>query len=252
MSEYAVIGMDPGGLDQLRSIFLERIPDFGDFTDRVGEYWNSEREYKDSLRELAATELPRSLFENPTSPVAANAVVEATLRTLTRRVHGGGESLSQNLITWRYFEFLRDLDPPAKEQFATSLGMLLYGEGTEPDRVGRFTEQVWPLYRLEPGKNPYALSRIFPTFFLMLLSPRANIAVRSDMFQSASKLLLGRSILAAEPFGASAYRDLLTFSEAVFRQLQSWAWRPRDMIDVHSFLWIATSKTYGKSADPSA
>ena len=252
MPEVALDAINLEELDRLRSIFLQRMPDFGDFTDRVGEYWNKEREYKENLRELVAEQLPSSLFSGPTSPQTVDAVLQATLRTLTRHVKGGGESLAQNLVNWRYFDFLRALNDDEKEQFASALGLLLYGDGAEPERVGRFTDRVWPLYRPGAGNNPYALSRIFPTFFLMLLRPCSNIAVRSDMFQLASKQLLGRSILSPEPFGAAAYRDVLTFSEALFRQLQAWAWRPRDMIDVHSFLWIATSKNYGQPADTNA
>jgi hypothetical protein len=254
MPEAAANAIDLDALDRLRSLFLRRIPDFGDFTDRVGEYWNQEREYKEQICELVAAEFPRVLFSDLTSPEAADAIVKATLRALTRRVRSGDTTMPQNLVGWRYVEFLRTLRIEDKTQFAVALGDLLHGEDQEPERVERFTGQVWELYRPVPGQNRYALSRIFPTFFLMFMSPRSNIAVRSEMFESASKQLLGRSILSAEPFNAPGYREVLAFSEAVFRQLQSWAWRPRDMIDVHSFLWIVTrpSSDSAKAHDSNA
>ena len=245
--------IDLHALDGLRSLFLERMPDFGDFSDRVGKYWNHERAYKEQIIDFVHAQLPPSVFEGSLVETAPS-IVQATLRTLTGRVKEAGHDspATQNIVGWRYFEFLRELTPEEKPRFAAAMGDLLYGDGSEPERVGRFTEQVWELYRPDPNNKPYALSRIFPTFFLMFLRPRSNIAVRTDMFVTASKQLLGHSVLEYEPLSASAYEAILTFSEAVFRQLESWAWCPRDMIDVHSFLWIVTrpSSEYTTTHEP--
>jgi hypothetical protein len=60
------------------------------------------------------------------------------------------------------------------------------------------------------------------------------------MFVAAAKQLLDGWLLRYEPFGADDYQAVLDFSEAIRLQLQAWAWLPRDMIDVHSFLWVVT------------
>src|SRR5919112_595171 len=99
--------IDLGELNRLQSVFLKRMPDFGDFTDQVGSYWDLEREYKEHLRELVAAELPRALFSDAGSTDGSGEIVAATLRVLTRRVKSGKHLMSQNLVGWRYLEFLR-------------------------------------------------------------------------------------------------------------------------------------------------
>jgi hypothetical protein len=252
MADFAADTIDPEEFDRLRSDFLEHVPDFGDFGDHVGVYWDQEREYKEHIRILVSGLLPRELFADPDSPTAAAGVVHAARTALTRRVRTGGVTTPQNLMSWEYHDFLKRLVGDEKRRFAAALGELLYGSGDPPERVGRFTDQVWNLYRPSPGNMPYAQSRMFPTFFLMFTDPLSNIAVRTTMFDSASKRLLGRSVLSAEPFRAAGYREVLAFSDAIFRQLQSWAWRPRDLIDVHSFLWIVTEARSRRSKNPNA
>jgi hypothetical protein len=241
--------LDLHALDNLRSVFLDRMPDFGDFSDHVGTYWNVERAYKDAVSELVRAQLPRDLFSD-TPAHNAEQIIKATRYALTGRIKAAGEDspASQNIVGWRYGEFLRTLTASEKARFATALGDLLYTEDSEATRVGRFTDQVWDLYRRPtPGNNPYALSRIFPTFFLMFLKPQSNIAIHTTLFEIASKQLLGHSILVGEPLGTKAYAAVLSFAEAVFRQLESWAWCPRDMIDVHSFLWIVTHPAHNSA-----
>lgn len=73
----------------------------------------------------------------------------------------------------------------------------------------------------------------------MMLNPRYDIAARTDLFSRASRLLLPQSILRDRPFQGDDYRRVLSFAHAVMAALHRWGWSPRDMIDVHSFLWVA-------------
>jgi hypothetical protein len=248
-----MVTLNPESLEQFRSVFLERMPDFGDFSDQDGKYWEYERAYKVNVADFVRAQLHAGLFEG-SSHEYVEQIVQATKRTLTGRVSvpGSNTAIAQNIIGWRYWDFIRKLDHEAKQQFAAAMGDLLYGGGSDAERVGRFTDSVWPLYRPAAKNKPYALSRIFPTFYLMCFRPRSNIAVRTDMFDIASKQLTGDSVLSPEPLGVSGYDAVLKFSEAVYRQLESWAWCPRDMIDVHSFLWIVTrpSSEYAKANQP--
>src|SRR5688572_28790061 len=128
--------IDLHALDGLRSLFLERMPDFGDFSDRVGRYWNYERAYKEQVAELVRAQLPPSLFEGSASANAALIVV-ATRRTLTGRIRSVGESppATQNLVSWRYQDFLRRLDSNEMGRFADAMSDLLYGQASEAERV---------------------------------------------------------------------------------------------------------------------
>jgi hypothetical protein len=233
------IELDSLRLEEMRDRFLARIPDFGDFRDRSSTYWQWERKYKDAFARPCRQALGPEVFPEEMTARGAEDIIQLLSQLLTRR-HEGMEA-PQHLLSWRYFAFLRKLQEEERVRFAEAFRDLLYGEGESPDRVGRFTATMWPIWQRTEGGNPYALSRNFPTLFLMMLSPDTDIAVRTDMFGAASKPLVGDWLLRYAPFSAEHYRDVLAFSSAIRRKLEEWSWRPRDFIDVHSFLWVVTS-----------
>lgn len=232
-------------LAEMYGRFLRRIPDFGDFTEREGVYWREERAYKDELVALAGATLTRELLADDSDAGAAR-VVAAARHVLTARLPSIGQP--QNLVNWRYTEFLGRMDAAERRSFARALRDLLFGDGDSPARAAAFTQAMWRVFLREATSKPYAQARIVPTFFLMLADPERDVAVRTDMFAKATRRLLGRSLLRDAPFGAEEYRDVLAFTLAVRRALEGRAWCPRDMIDVHSFLWIVTTETYAVGA----
>lgn len=243
MSMTERLRLDPAGLEQMRETFLARMDDFGDFGDVPSRYHAEERAYKDEMARLFNVSLPPSLFDartGPEDPEHDRVVTAATLRVLTARLESVG--IPQNVIGWRYVDFLRQLEPPEAATFAPALGELLYGPGESPERVDAFVRALWPVWQRTLGGNPYAVSRIFPTCFLMLRDPRSDLAVRTDMVTRAVKLLRrpGEWLLEYKPFNAPNYRRVLEFAGAIRGALQSWGWYPRDMIDVHSFMWVGT------------
>jgi len=146
----------------------------------------------------------------------------------------------QNLASWRYTDFLRRMSDEENRIFARALGTLLFDNGSDARRAGAFSAVTWPIQKRIAGGNPYAQARLIPTLFLMLLHPKTNITVRTDVFKRAARQLVRRKLLQAAPFSENEYQDVLDFSSAVRLALESWAWCPRDMIDVHSFLWMTT------------
>jgi hypothetical protein len=238
------VTLDPVELERMRLLFLERMPDFGEFTDSDGNYWVQERAYKQELANIAAASFPRNLFSDTSTAVGARAVVTATGSVLRTKLPTIGRP--QNLLGWRYSEFLRHLELKNARLYASAMGTLLYGDGPSALRAEVFAKAIWPLLRGISSGNPFAEARLFPTLFLMLLYPQSDIAVRTDMFEISARNLLGRRVLKDEIFSAAEYQDVLLFSTAVRAALELWGWRPHDMIDVHSFLWITTRKFYGK------
>jgi len=243
---YAADGINDAEFDAMCAVFLRYYDDeFGHFTDQFGPYWLNERAYKDELAIRARKSLPSAMFDKAPKADNASAVITAVQRVLTKPLTHTGKP--QNLVGWRYSLFLRELKTAEKAVFVRALGELLYSDEEEAgNRANRFTDALWPVYRRTAGRsNPYALARIFPTFFLMLFEPLANIAVRTDMFDAAARRLLGRRILRNERFSASEYREVLDFALKIRDRFEVKAWRPRDLIDVHSFLWVAREDSEG-------
>jgi 5-methylcytosine-specific restriction protein B len=232
-------------MEQLREVFLARMPNFGDFRGAGPAYRENERAYKDEFAGLCKDQLLPDLFPDQMTQAAADEVSALTHRLLTKRLETINQP--QNFIGWRSVASLREMEPGERAQFASAFGDLLFGAGESPGRLERFVGTVWPVMDRTLRGNPYAHSRIFPTVFLMARDPVNDIAVRTNKFDSASRTLLGRRLLENAPFDAWQYRVVLDFSRAVYRQLELWAWRPRDLIDVQTFLWVSFSSTYGES-----
>lgn len=246
MSLREALVLDPHSLEQLREVFLARTPNFGDFRATGPAYRENERAYKDEFAELCKGQLLPELFPDQMTQAAADDVSALIHRLLTKRLATINQP--QNFIGWRSVASLREMEPDERVQFARAFGDLLFGSGESPERLERFVGAVWPVMDRTLRGNPYAHSRIFPTVFLMARDPANDIAVRTNMFTSATRALLGQRLLKNAPFDAGQYRNLLDFSRAVYRQLELWAWRPRDLIDVQTFLWVSFSPTYGEAA----
>jgi hypothetical protein len=238
---YDLPQLDPAGLEQMRENFLATLTDFGDFDDVPSQYHRAERAYKDEAARLVHAHLPPALFAGGVEgdPEHSTKVVAATLRVLTTRLQASGTP--QNIIGWRYIDLLRKMNDAERAIFAGAMRDLLHRPGESPDRVEAFVARMWPVWtRAWGGGNPFAVSRIFPTCFLMLADPRRDLAVRTDMLTRAGRLQLPDYLLRYRPFNAEDYRRVLAFAAAVRAALQRWGWSPRDMIDIHSFLWVGT------------
>ena len=237
MPVFPDVKLDATALANAQEIFLTREAEFGDFTETNSRHYAEERAYKDEVRHLFARTITPQLFRSDAG--SPWEVIKAVQHVLTTRLEAGDGP--QNIIGWRYQSFLRGMNEVERMLFARSFGELLYGQGESPEKVERFIRTMWPtMIRVSGQKNPYALTRIFPTFFLMLQDPARDIAVRTDLFSRSSRMLLGSSILQDQPFDAETYRHVLAFSNTVQRALMSWGWCPRDLIDVHSFLWTVS------------
>ena len=235
--------LDSDAFDRYREAFLSRMGDFVDFSLESGTYWTEEREYKVDLVSVAREALGPEVF-SARGKGSLERVQAGLKRILTARLKSIGRP--QNLLGWRYIDVLMTLPPSAAEKFANALGDVLYGTDPIPRRIDAFTKSTWPIFSGGEKGNPYALSRIVPSLFLMLTDPKANVAVRTDMFRAAGDDLTGRRLLIREPFSGKEYEAVREFSRLVFSNLERLGWIPNDMLDVHSFLWIATRTTYNE------
>jgi hypothetical protein len=222
--------------DRMAERFVAYCGDFGTFEDREGVYWQEERRYKDDMAALVASELTPAVLVQEASEDSDAQLVHAVLRALRKKLPTTQQP--QNVINWRYYEFLTNLDSAARAHFATAFRELLTAEGDAPMRVESFTRRMWPIYERNWTGRPLALARIIPTFFLWLREPRDNIAVRTDLFKYVGRELTGTRVLRQAPMSAHEYEDVLSLSRKVFELLERRGWLPRDFIDVHSFLWI--------------
>lgn len=233
------VSLDKEALEKLKAAFLRRYPGFEDFENPSSGFHEEERDYKDELTEEFGRRFSQAPeFDELDSRLVAR-IVEDVQELLKRSLSTIGRP--QNLLNWRYFDFLKHLTPEEKAVFSRAFLDLLFGKDSAAERLGRFNREIWPLLERTDSATP-ALTRSFPTLFLMLQNPEEDIFVRTDLFDRIGRKLTGDKLFAAKPLDPGEYRTALGMARAVTGALDDWGWKPRDMIDVQSFLWSADSQ----------
>ncbi len=203
-------------LDRVHAVF----PGWTGFSDP--RFVKEERAYKEAAAGLAASLLGREPMRELIAEQRYDEIV-ARIEKVAR---------ATNLL-WLHVPrdgdlavlYTAELDLPS---FADALLDLLHGEGSGPQRLGRFA--AYTTNRNLPTKWA------FPTYFLMLLHPETEFFVKPTTTQ---KFL--RDIDAGFDLGPRAsgetYARLLEVVEALREDLAGYG--PRDLIDIQSYVWVA-------------
>jgi 5-methylcytosine-specific restriction protein B len=242
-ASHETLELDEEALNVYREQFLNRMPGFRSFQDSGARYRDWERGYKDELVSLFRQSLNEAAFRGDSLQVGSEInqrLVALLLKALPSNRH------VQNLVSWRYTSFLKELTPEQRTSFATQLYRLLYGDGGAPQRLERFNEYFPQLLAEVSDDSPVPATRTFPTLLLMLANPQVDVIVRSDLTSRVGKALLGRKLLKSGPMDAAQYQEWLRLTNAVKQKLVAWGWDPQDQLDVQTFLWVASSDSYGE------
>ena len=173
------------------------------------------------------------------------------------REHLGEETLSNLIAGWQYDEIMRRLEQLGKAtnllwnrvprqgdlailyrpnldraEFALQLQRLLYGPGPSPQRLQAFADFARRHYL--PNRWP------FPTFFLFLTHPESEFFVQPQVARWFLRFLGMPGVYSAAP-SAEVYATIRDRAEALGDTLQRY--RPRDMVDLQSFLWVCTRES---------
>jgi hypothetical protein len=213
------------GPDKCRRKFLRFFPK-GFHDDK---YVDWERGYKWEAHERWNSMLPRqthrALIDDGESAEAARRAVTIESRT--------------NLLFSFEKMALRDAikGEPGARAFAEGLYDFLYGRGSPQTKFERWTEVVSALPRRQTRVLTWPLVTVFgflalpeEHFFLKPMVTRRAAAEYGFDFQYKSRP------------NWDTYSNLLDFANTVSRDLR--ALRPRDMIDIQSFLWVQGSDEY--------
>ena len=212
-----------------RRAFLRHFP--GGFADETYVAW--ERSYKWEAHRLwrdrigGADELRRRLDAGDHATVAAEAV----------RIESGRAML---------FSFekmaLRDAvvrSPSGAVAFADGLFDWLHGPGTEPDRFQRWVDVVQGLPRRQTRVATWPVLTIFG----FIARPRVHCFVKPRTMQRAADVY-GFDLRYSSTPDWETYGSVLELCRVVRDDLTAAGMKPRDQIDVQSFLWVLGSDEY--------
>jgi hypothetical protein len=210
-----------------RRKFLRFFP--GGFRDET--YLDWERDYKWQTHErweaqLAEPEFRRLLRGRQFAEVAARAV----------RV----EQQSRHSMIFSFEKMaLRDAVkvPAGARIFAEGLYDLLHGAGDLPARFDQWISAVAAL----PRKQTRVLTWPLVTVFGFIAQPKIHIFLKPNTTRAAAKAYGFDFPYASRPSWAT-YEQLLAFAAKIRRDVHDL--KPRDMIDIQSFMWVQGSDEY--------
>ena len=207
--------------------FLRMFPKgFGDRT-----YIEWEREYKVETHErwqevLNETEFARLMRAGDNAEIAARAI----------RV----EQRSRHSMIFSFEKMaLRDAtrSPDGAEMFAKGLYEFLHGSEELSVRFSRWVDAVGSL----PRKQTRVLTWPVLTVFGFIAQPRVHMFLKPNTTRRAAEAYGFDFHYSSKP-SWETYQSLLAFAQQVRRDLRDM--RPRDMIDIQSFMWVQGSTEY--------
>ncbi|HTE39219.1 MAG TPA: hypothetical protein VK629_00220 [Steroidobacteraceae bacterium] len=216
------------GAARCRRHFLHHFP--GGFRDET--YLDWERDYKWATHQrwnevLSRTEFRRLLGAREYAEIAARAV----------RV----EQRSRHPMIFSFEKMaLRDAvkTAPGAKQFAEGLYEFLHGRSSL-DR--RFTDWATVVGSL-PRRQTRVLTWPLLTVFGFIAQPDQHLFLKPTVTRIAAKKY-GFDLLYSSKPTWETYASVLAFADTVRRDLRDL--RPRDMIDLQSFIWVQGSEEYG-------
>ncbi|GAA0796470.1 DUF3553 domain-containing protein [Marinobacterium sediminicola] len=213
-------GIKYQSLPQSIQFFLAQFPE-GFYGKKFREH---EREYKNKAHTLAQELLGQVPYD---SLLETEDYVEIAKRAL-KIVN------ATNLIFPNEKMSLKDglVEPSAQKEFAVALHSLLYGNGVLEKRFVAFAKV---LEKIEAAKWTTA------TYFLFIVDPSKFMFVKPTITQYSSELC-GFEINYKPQLNWLTYKSVLSFSEYLFSEISDL--KPRDMIDVQSFMWCIAPGTY--------
>jgi hypothetical protein len=216
--------MSPGAV-RCRRKFLRAFPN--GFRDETYLEW--ERNYKwnahERWEELLGRDAFRSLLRKEEFSEAAGRAVKIESRT--------------NLLFSFEKMAVRDAikSPAGAQHFAEGLYNFLHGTGTLEHRFERWCESVESL----PRRQTRVLTWPVVTVFGFLAQPETHFFLKPTVTRIAAEAYGYEFVYQSRP-SWETYARLLEFAATVRRDLRDL--RPRDMIDIQSFLWVQGSDEY--------
>lgn len=213
------------GAEKARKKFLRFFP--RGFSDETYFAW--ERGYKWRAHERWSELLSRRVFRRLLHEREFGEISALALKSLS----------GTNLIFSFESMALRDALKSASgaKHFSEGLYEMLYGRGSLPQRFDNWCETVAAL----PKKQSRVLTHPVVTVFGFLAQPETHIFFKPTVTRTAAERYGFELPYASRP-SWETYRHVMDFASVVAADLRDL--KPKDMIDIQSFIWVIGSSEY--------
>jgi len=188
-----------------------------------------ERGYKEAAHKQFQDQLNKSSFQSLLANHEYNAIAEAAVKI---------ESRTNLLFSFEKMA-LRDgvKSPDGAKTFAKGLFEFIYGDKNLKDRFEDFVMAVEKL----PRRQTRVLTWPVVTVFGFIGNPKEHIFLKPAVTKIAAKKYDYSFNYQSKP-NWSTYQSLLAFADQINRDTRSY--RPKDFIDLQSFIWVMGSAEY--------
>lgn len=126
---------------------------------------------------------------------------------------------------------------PSAKLFAEGLFYFIYGGGSLPQRFERYRDTLSRL----PVRQTRVLTWPVLTVFGFIADPSNHIYLKPTVTKIAAGKYKFDLQYSSKP-SWEVYQSLLSFAEQIRKDTAEW--KPRDMIDIQSFIWVTGSSEY--------
>ncbi len=222
--------MDSDHVERVRSLLEAYYPGWSGISDP--RFVNEEIVYKRETIERASSRLSESALKDLIERRRFTEVIDR-LEEIGREPH------FLYLAAPRTGDLAILYDPSLdKEEFSSRVLDLLYGDGSNPERLERFSE--WVDRQGLPNKWT------FPTFFLFLTNPESNLFVKPQATRRFLDLVDADFQIESRPSG-DHYRKLIEIAGELESAL--FDSQPEDRVPIHSVIWVAGNLSHGMRID---
>lgn len=218
-------------LKEYQHEFLKYFPECDSF--QTDDYINRERAYKVELKALFDNTCRAGLESLPEDSNGLASLAKSLTSLFTVKLEGM-DNKPQNLVGWRYTDFIRFLSDERAIEFVRAVAALLYGVSSLEERITAFQNKLVELISSANDKAKAAQLRSITSFFLALFDVQKYGFIKTQELKRAIADLTGSKIIGQEGELLEAFE----FYSQVRQALEGLGWKARDLIDVQSFLYV--------------
>lgn len=217
-------------LEEMRDAFLLRVPDFRDFEEEVGLYFEVERTYKNDL----LADFCRIVGEGGSDVQVGRSIYEA----LTPN--------QRPLLRWQTADAVEKQNPELSDDFYGIIGKLARSKSDLRETIQKALGDLEGL-RVAGASSLTAGEILSITLTVAgFADPHFCAPFKMTKTQGLCRRLIGgpnfKSSNPIDPQQVTQWLNLLERIYKVFRD--EWFWKPRDLFDVQGFAWVVLDEKW--------
>ncbi|MFT7158013.1 MAG: hypothetical protein ACI8Q1_003039, partial [Parvicella sp.] len=230
-------------LKEYQNEFLKHFPGCDAF--QTNTYISQERSYKVELKSMFDKNCRDGLEDLPKDPGEIAALAKSLINLFTAKLDGM-DNKPQNLVGWRYIDFMRALSNEQSTEFVRAVAELLYGTLPLEVRIKAFQTNLSDLVSRVNNKPGAAQLRTITSFLLALSDVHKYGFIKTQEFKRSMEDLTGRHVIGQE----NELLEMFEFYSQVKQALEGLGWKARDLIDVQSFLYVCQAYSTDELTKP--